>query len=99
MNDITRTISQLEQQRASLDRAIQALRDVEGGKTRAAVRGFGGAPKKRQMSAEGRRRIAEAARKRWAEIRANKAAQSKRAGRKRAGRKSAAKKAAPAASA
>ena len=82
MNDIARVISRLEQQRATIDRAISALREVEpttpaesaSPKSASATK-----PKKRRMSAEGRGRIAEAARRRWAEKRASEAAQASKA--------------------
>ena len=67
-------ISRLEQQKTSIDRALAALREFdEGGST-----GVAAEPttprkttakktgKKRVLSAEGRERIAAAARKRWA---------------------------------
>ena len=83
MNDIAKVISQLERQRATIDRAIVALREVEGPKpggatvsTEAAL--GGGRPVKRHMSEEGRRKIAEATRKRWADKRASEAAQSRK---------------------
>jgi hypothetical protein len=73
VNEIASIISQLERQRAAIDRAISALRDVEGVK-QAQTASPGEAttkkPKKRRMSAAGRRRIAEAAKKRWADKRA-----------------------------
>ncbi len=82
MNDIARVISRLEQQRATIDRAISALREVEEIKPAqtASVDAAGtNKPKKRRMSAAGRRRIAEGTRKYWAEKRATEAAQEKKA--------------------
>jgi uncharacterized protein YyaL (SSP411 family) len=80
VNDITRVISRLEQQRASIDRALAALREIEAVtpaddpplRSAAGV----GKPKKRRMSAAGRKNIAEAVRRRWAEKRAAESAQS-----------------------
>ena len=95
MNDIARVISRLEQQRTTIDRAISALREVEGLKPAetAAVDGAGPSePKKRRMSVAGRRRIAEATRKYWAEKRAAKATQAKKATTKTASLKKAARK-------
>jgi hypothetical protein len=73
VNDIARAISQLERQRATIDRAIAALREVESLTPAATVTPgasrVGGKAVKRRMSAEGRKRISEAAKKRWAEKR------------------------------
>jgi hypothetical protein len=70
LNDISGIISQLERQRTAIDRALQALRDIEGtGEPAPKKRG-----RKRRMSAEGRARIGEATRKRWAAKRAAEAA-------------------------
>jgi hypothetical protein len=82
VNDIARVISRLEQQRATIDRAISALREVEEIKPAqtGSIDGAGtNKPKKRRMSAAGRRRIAEGIRKHWAEKRAAEAAQAKKA--------------------
>lgn len=68
MSEIGKIISQLEQQRDAMDRAIAALREVED---------QGPKPVKRQMSAAGRRRIIEATKKRWAAKRAADAAEAK----------------------
>ncbi len=89
MKNIETVISDLEKQRSAIERALEALRQV-GGQPAAAQRRVrppgtksqltpakpaakkrGG---KRQISPEGKKRIAEAARRRWAEIRAAKAA-------------------------
>jgi hypothetical protein len=75
VNDIAKAISELERQRATIDRAIAALREVEGiapaaSTTPVRASRSGSKPVKRQMSAEGRRRISEAAKKRWAQKRA-----------------------------
>jgi hypothetical protein len=80
VNDIAKAISQLERQRATIDHAIAALREVEA-LTPTAHASSPGPSKpgkktaaKRRMSAEGRKRISEAAKKRWAEKRAAEAA-------------------------
>ena len=72
MDEINRIIERLERQRAAIDRAIGALREIAGDTSPGPVRS---APvpkkaRKRRLSPEGRARIAEAARKRWAEQRA-----------------------------
>jgi hypothetical protein len=68
-------IARLEQQKAAIDRAIGALNEFEEdtpvGSSTPEVKGTGKAvkkatKKKRVMSEEGRRRIAEAQQKRWA---------------------------------
>ena len=82
MNDIARVISRLEQQRVTIDRAIAALLEVEEIKPAqtASVDGAGThKPKKRRMSAAGRRRIAEGTRKYWAEKKAAEAVHEKKA--------------------
>lgn len=104
MNEIARIISRLEQQRSTLDRAISALREVEALKPAEAASvvksvATPSQPKTRRISAAGRRRIAEAARKRWADKRAAdaaKAAKPAAAAPKKSARKSAAKKTAAA---
>jgi len=80
MSTLSSLISQLERQRTSIERAISALREAEGSGHAAAASvaaATGGATKKRgrrggkrRLSPEGRARIAEAARKRWAMKRA-----------------------------
>ena len=77
MNEIASVISQLEKQRDAIERALAALREIEGTGQPAIKRGRpaqktpGG---KRVMSAEGRARIGAATRKRWAEKRAEETA-------------------------
>ena len=56
----------LEQHRQRINQQIDHLRGLIGGKSSAAVKP---ARKRRRMSAEGRKRIAEAARRRWAKQR------------------------------
>lgn len=104
VNDIKRIISDLEQQRSSIDRAISALREVSGmGESRPAAQtqsATKSAPRKRRLSEEGRRRIAEAARKRWAAQKAatggTPSASPKKRGRKRGATKKGPAKAATA---
>ena len=66
MNQIESIIARLERQRDAVDRALGALRDISG--SPATLTKNLGSPlgKKRQMSAEGRARIGEATRRRWA---------------------------------
>lgn len=101
MNDIAKAISQLERQRATIDHAIAALREVEAlAPTTQASPGPSKPDKKpaeRRMSAEGRKRISEAAKKRWAEKRAAEALPAKKAPpTKKTARRSGTKEAAPA---
>lgn len=89
MTKITTLIAELEKNRTAIDRALSALREIEGGAAVPAVRGVGRPPKsasaapaapaaaagpkkRRRLSAEGRARIAEAARARWARVNAEK---------------------------
>jgi len=100
VNDIARVISRLEQQRATIDRAISALREVEQLKPAEALSSDGSStakPKRRRMSAEARRRIGEATRRRWAEKRAAESKASSATSRKKTGRKNRSSKRAPAA--
>lgn len=74
MNDIETVIAQLERQRSAIDRAIAALREI-GSPGRNPAKGAGpaagpGIPRKRRMSAAGRKSISDATKKRWAEKRA-----------------------------
>jgi len=78
MAQLGKILRQLRVQRAGaqaeldrLDRAIEALSDVERKAGRAGGSGRGGP---RHMSAAARKRIADAQRARWAKIRAAKAA-------------------------
>lgn len=113
MNDVDNIISQLEQQRTSIDRAIAALREI-GGQPPKKRRGrppskhlnqgtapvaaaSQPAPKKRRLSPEGRRRIAEALKRRWAAQKAAQAASAKAT--KKAGKKASKKSAVEASSA
>jgi hypothetical protein len=86
LNDIESIIQQLEQQRGAIERALGALREIVGSPV-PAVKKRGRPPGKekrggaRHMSAEGRARIGEATRKRWAEKRAAEASATKKTGR------------------
>ena len=88
MNNVENVISQLETQRSAIDRAISALREVAGKSPLAKVKtpSSNGQPRKRHLSPEGRRRIIEATKKRWAAKRTNgEVIASKRAARSRRG--------------
>jgi hypothetical protein len=91
LNEIESMIAQLERQGDAVDRALLALREIEGAGAAAPVKRRGRPPGKRKgggMSAEGRARIGEATRRRWALKRAAEAAGSKktvRAGKKAVG--------------
>ena len=88
MNDLSKIISQLEHQKSSIERALSALREI--GSVRAAGPGAPaggrkrGRRKKRHLSPEGRQRIIEATKKRWAAKRAADAAAAKKRGAKKA---------------
>lgn len=89
MRNIENIIADLEQQRSAIDRAISALRDIGTGKAAGKGLRVGSekAPVKRRLSPEGKRRIAEAARRRWANQRAAQAlaaAAPKKRGRRKA---------------
>jgi hypothetical protein len=75
VSDISNVIARLEKQRSNIDNAISALRNLEGNQT-AAPKVAAPQQKRRRMSAEARKRIADAVRKRWAE---KKAADAKKA--------------------
>ncbi len=65
MNQITKAIRELEAKRGQIETAIRTLHTLNGtGAT------LGVSKRKHRMSAEGRARIAAAARKRWAKLRA-----------------------------
>ena len=85
MNNVENAISQLEKQRSAIDRALSALREVTGAAA-ASSAGNGipqGKRKKRHLSPEGRQRIIEAIRRRWAAQRAGQPASKKAAGSSR----------------
>lgn len=85
MKDVDTIIADLENQRSAIERAIAALREIGGGAAAPAPRRPGrpvgsgkkaaapaAAKKTRRLSPEGRRRIIEALKKRWAEKKAAK---------------------------
>lgn len=94
MNDIDGIIKSLEQQRAAVVRALEALQGVGGThepepkrRGRPAGKKTGAVKKKRVLSPEGRERIIAATKKRWAAVRkAQKQSAKKRAGLTAAGR-------------
>lgn len=65
MSGIPETIRELEAQKDQIDTAIRTLRSLS---SNGVVKGTRRGPRK--MSAEGRRRIAEAQKKRWAKAKA-----------------------------
>lgn len=71
-NGLSEVIEKLEQQRAAIERALLALREVGGtGTGSAAPAARAGATKRKGgMTPEGRRRLSEALKKRWAAKRA-----------------------------
>jgi hypothetical protein len=92
VNNVEHVISQLETQRSAIDRAMSALREVAGKSplAKAISPSSNGQPRKRHLSPEGRRRIIEATKRRWAEKRANRTGTaSKRAAAPRRGTMSA----------
>lgn len=88
MNDLSKIVAQLEEQRDAIDRALKALREIGGssGAVRVAATSAAasvapagkkkgpGRPRKRRLSEEGRQRIIEAAKRRWAKVNATKKA-------------------------
>ena len=73
MTDLRNIISELEQQKDAIERALAALREVSQTGAQAAMAGTAakkrpGRPPKKQsrMTEEGRRRLAESMKKRWA---------------------------------
>ena len=78
MNDLGKIIAELEHQKAAIDRAITALREIAGplAIVPATVEGKTTSPK-RHLSPEGRKRIIAATKRRWA---AKKAAERSGAG-------------------
>jgi len=90
VNNVEDVISQLETQRSAIDRALEALREVAGKSPLATMPSSNGRRRKRHLSPEGRRRIIEATKRRWAAARANGAGASKRAASPRRGVMSAA---------
>jgi hypothetical protein len=81
LNNVENVISQLEKQRSAIDRAISALREATGlsPSARTVAPSVDGRPRKRRLSPEGRRRIIEATKRRWAAKRTTQAGAPKRA--------------------
>ena len=82
MNDLDNIVANLERQREAIDKALEALRGVSGASTdvgRPAARKA--ANKRTGLTEEGRRRLSENMRKRWAAKRT--AGQSRRARKRR----------------
>ena len=78
LGNFTDIISRLENQKATIDKALSALREFDGDTPAAPETPKRGRPakaveipvvKKRTMSEEGRKRIAAAVKKRWAAVR------------------------------
>lgn len=65
MSTITKAIQDLEEQKKRIDSALKILRDLDHSAGRSA-----GTASVRNISAEGRKRIAEAQKRRWAKVRA-----------------------------
>ena len=84
-------IDSLERQRTAIENALAALRGIEEvgqqNATSASSRGRGPAKRKGGMTPEGRKRLAEAMKRRWAAKRAG--SQVRKSSAKRAGKKAA----------
>jgi len=77
VNDVTNLISQLEQQKASIDRAIEALREItnitaasKGPIRSASASNSDDSPEGGHITSAGRQKLAEAMKRRWAAKRA-----------------------------
>jgi hypothetical protein len=81
LSHIASAISELEHQKDAIDRALSALRAIAttSQKPGATNNSAGVSPGKKRLSAEGRRNIIAALKKRWAEKRAAQAVASKKA--------------------
>lgn len=94
VDGIREIIESLEKQKTAIDNALEALRAVdEGGAPapRSVGRPAGPAKRKGGMTPEGRKRLAEAMKRRWAVKRAaSQVKATKKTGRKRAAKKQAA---------
>lgn len=66
MSTITKAIQDLEEQKKRIDSALKILRDLDHSPSR----GGSASTSVRNISAEGRKRIAEAQKRRWAKVRA-----------------------------
>ncbi len=73
LSDFKEIISKLEKQKAAIDQALAILRDFSGDDAEQATSprktSLKRVGKKRVMSEEGRKRIAEASKRRWAAVR------------------------------
>lgn len=85
-NGLKEVIKRLEQQRTAIERALNALREVDGtgaeaspeaGEAPVAAKRGRKAKRKGGMTPEGRKRLSEALKKRWAAKRAGSAVQAK----------------------
>ena len=65
MSTITKAIQDLEEQKKRIESALKILRDLDHSAGRST-----GTASVRNISAEGRKRIAEAQKRRWAKVRA-----------------------------
>jgi hypothetical protein len=86
-NSLNEVIRKLEQQRAGIERALAALREIEGtpaptSATESAPTGARRGRRKSRMTPEGRRRLSEALKARWAAKRAGTTAAPAKAKRK-----------------
>jgi hypothetical protein len=73
VSHIANAISELQHQKDAIDRALASLRAIAASGTKVALNiPAGVSPTKSRISAKGRRRIGEAAKKRWAAFRAAK---------------------------
>jgi hypothetical protein len=88
-NGIKDVIKKLEQQGKAIERALAALREVEGAETSEATAVAVGRPRKARrkggMTPEGRKRLSEALTKRWAAKRAASQVRTRPAGKKKGG--------------
>lgn len=72
--DLVKVVSELKRERDRLDRAIAALEGIEGAKATATARAVSSRPgvqkaKKHHLTTEGRKRLSDMMKKRWAERR------------------------------
>lgn len=82
-NGLDEIIRNLEQQKTAIERALAALREVGApSAVRSATPSRGPAARKGGMTPEGRKRLSEALRARWAAKRADSAVPAKKAARK-----------------
>jgi len=77
VNDISNVIARLEKERSNITNAITALRALESNQS-ANPKVAATPQKRRRLSADARKRIADAVRKRWAEKKATEAKKAKK---------------------